>query len=92
VEHNLADFFAIGFQRHSSAHLCEILRVLCGFHAQHKTNRRGTRRYSQRDAENGQAGNRNLIVTYPDEILYEAIDKMMRNDIGRLPTWLQGLA
>jgi hypothetical protein len=33
-----------------------------------------------------------LIVTYPDEILYEAIDKMMRNDIGRLPTWLQGLA
>ena len=26
-----------------------------------------------------------LIVTYPDEILYEAIDKMVRNDIGRLP-------
>ena len=32
-----------------------------------------------------QAGSRNLIVTYPDEILYEAIDKMVRNDIGRLP-------
>lgn len=31
------------------------------------------------------AGSRNLIVTYPDEILYEAIDKMVRNDIGRLP-------
>jgi H+/Cl- antiporter ClcA/CBS domain-containing protein len=31
------------------------------------------------------AGTRNLIVTYPDEILYEAIDKMVRNDIGRLP-------
>ena len=32
-----------------------------------------------------QVGSRNLIVTYPDEILYEAIDKMVRNDIGRLP-------
>lgn len=31
------------------------------------------------------AGSRNLIVTYPDEILYEAIDKMLRNDLGRLP-------
>jgi len=31
------------------------------------------------------AGSRNLIVTYPDEILYEAIEKMVRNDIGRLP-------
>jgi H+/Cl- antiporter ClcA/CBS domain-containing protein len=32
-----------------------------------------------------EAGSRNLIVTYPDEILYEAIEKMLRNDIGRLP-------
>jgi CBS domain-containing protein len=32
-----------------------------------------------------EAGSRNLVVTYPDEILYEAIDKMVRNDIGRLP-------
>ena len=32
-----------------------------------------------------EAGSRNLIVTYPDEILYEAVDKMVRNDIGRLP-------
>lgn len=31
------------------------------------------------------AGSRNLIITYPDEILYEAIEKMVRNDIGRLP-------
>lgn len=31
------------------------------------------------------AGSRNLIVSYPDEILFEAIDKMVRNDIGRLP-------
>ena len=31
------------------------------------------------------AGSRNLIVTHPDEILYEAIEKMIRNDIGRLP-------
>jgi len=32
-----------------------------------------------------EAGSRNLIVTYPDEILYEAIEKMLRNDVGRLP-------
>lgn len=31
------------------------------------------------------AGSRNLIVTYPDEILQEAANKMLRNDIGRLP-------
>ena len=31
------------------------------------------------------AGSRNLIVTHPDEILYEAIEKMICNDIGRLP-------
>jgi len=32
-----------------------------------------------------QAGSGNLIITFPDEILYEAIEKMLRNDIGRLP-------
>ena len=32
-----------------------------------------------------QAGSRNFVVTYRDEILYEAIDKIVRNDIGRLP-------
>jgi chloride channel protein, CIC family len=31
------------------------------------------------------AGSRNLIVTYPDEILQEAVVKMLRSDIGRLP-------
>ncbi|MGE5217532.1 MAG: chloride channel protein [Chloroflexota bacterium] len=31
------------------------------------------------------AGSRDLIVTYPDEILYEAATKMLRNNIGRLP-------
>ena len=31
------------------------------------------------------AGSRNLIVTYPDEILHDAVSKMVRNDIGRLP-------
>ena len=31
------------------------------------------------------AGSRNLIVTYPDEILQDAVTKMLRNDIGRLP-------
>jgi CIC family chloride channel protein len=32
-----------------------------------------------------EAGSRNLIVTYPDEILHDAVSKMVRNDIGRLP-------
>jgi CIC family chloride channel protein len=32
-----------------------------------------------------EAGNANLIVTYPDELLEEAVDKMVRHDIGRLP-------
>jgi CIC family chloride channel protein len=31
------------------------------------------------------AGSRDLIVTFPDELLYEAASKMLRNDIGRLP-------
>lgn len=32
-----------------------------------------------------EAGNRNLIVTYPDELIYEAVAKMLLNHIGRLP-------
>ena len=31
------------------------------------------------------AGSRDLVVTYPDEILSEAATKMLRNNIGRLP-------
>jgi H+/Cl- antiporter ClcA len=31
------------------------------------------------------AGSRRLVVTYPDELLGEAVAKMLRNDIGRLP-------
>jgi CBS domain-containing protein len=31
------------------------------------------------------AGSRDLIVTYPDEVLYQAASKMLRNNIGRLP-------
>jgi CBS domain-containing protein len=31
------------------------------------------------------AASRNLIVTYPDELLHEASSKMLRNNIGRLP-------
>jgi len=31
------------------------------------------------------AGTRNLIVTYPDELLHDAAAKMLRNNIGRLP-------
>src|ERR1043165_5029961 len=31
------------------------------------------------------AGSRNLVVTYPDEILQEAVTKMLRNNIGRHP-------
>lgn len=32
-----------------------------------------------------EAGSRNLIVTYPDEHLRDAVAKMLRNEIGRLP-------
>ena len=32
-----------------------------------------------------EAGTRNVIVTYPDEVLHEASAKMLRNNIGRLP-------
>jgi len=32
-----------------------------------------------------EAGSQNLIVAYPDEILHDAVTKMVRNDIGRLP-------
>lgn len=31
------------------------------------------------------AGSRDLVVSFPDEILFEAATKMLRNDIGRLP-------
>jgi len=31
------------------------------------------------------AGSRNVIVTYPDELLHDASAKMLRNNIGRLP-------
>lgn len=40
---------------------------------------------SDRDLSVLDAGTSNLIVTYPDEILHDAIEKMVRNDIGRLP-------
>jgi H+/Cl- antiporter ClcA/CBS domain-containing protein len=32
-----------------------------------------------------EAGTHNLIIAYPDEILHEAVTRMVRNDIGRLP-------
>lgn len=31
------------------------------------------------------AGSRSLVVTYTDELLYDAVNKMVRHDIGRLP-------
>ena len=31
------------------------------------------------------AGSNKPIVTYPDELLEQAVDKMVRHDIGRLP-------
>ncbi|HXT64462.1 MAG TPA: chloride channel protein [Pyrinomonadaceae bacterium] len=46
---------------------------------------RAIERYDDPNITVIQAGSRSLVVTYPDEILYEAIDKMVRNDIGRLP-------
>ena len=32
-----------------------------------------------------EAGTRDVVVTYPDEVLHEATAKMLRNNIGRLP-------
>src|SRR5579864_5748080 len=32
-----------------------------------------------------EAGTCELVVTYPDEMLHDALTKMLRNDIGRLP-------
>ena len=32
-----------------------------------------------------EAGSKDLVVTYPDEVLNEASEKMLRNNIGRLP-------
>ncbi|GAB1470857.1 chloride channel protein [Chloroflexota bacterium] len=32
-----------------------------------------------------EAGNEELVVTYPDEMLYDAVGKMLRNNVGRLP-------
>jgi H+/Cl- antiporter ClcA/CBS domain-containing protein len=32
-----------------------------------------------------EAGSRNLIFAYPDELLQDAVSKMLRNNIGRLP-------
>jgi CIC family chloride channel protein len=33
----------------------------------------------------GEAGSTNLIVAYPDETLHDAMAKMLRHDIGRMP-------
>jgi CBS domain-containing protein len=33
----------------------------------------------------GDAGSKNLVVTYPDEPLDAALSKMLSRDIGRLP-------
>jgi len=32
-----------------------------------------------------EAGNDEPVVTYPDELLYDAVGKMLHNDVGRLP-------
>jgi CBS domain-containing protein len=32
-----------------------------------------------------QAATKNVLVTYPDEVLHEASAKMLRNNVGRLP-------
>src|SRR5512146_2062659 len=32
-----------------------------------------------------EAGGRNLVVTYPDELLYDAAGRMLRAGIGRMP-------
>ena len=36
------------------------------------------------------AGSQDLVVTFPDELLFEAASKMLRNDVGRLPVVSRG--
>ena len=36
------------------------------------------------------AGSRDVIVAFPDEVLHEATTKMLRNNIGRLPVVMRG--
>ena len=38
-----------------------------------------------RDMSVLEAGSRNLIVTYPDELAHDAVSRMLRHNIGRLP-------
>jgi len=33
----------------------------------------------------GDVCSRDLVVTYPDEVLYEAVERMLQNKVGRLP-------
>ncbi|HEX5608297.1 MAG TPA: chloride channel protein [Candidatus Binatia bacterium] len=40
---------------------------------------------SDNDITVSSAGSHNVIVTYADELLYEAVSKMVHNNIGRLP-------
>jgi chloride channel protein, CIC family len=37
-----------------------------------------------------EAGSRSVVVTYPDEVLHDASEKMLRHDIGRLPVVERG--
>jgi chloride channel protein, CIC family len=37
-----------------------------------------------------EAGNHTLIVTYPDELLHDAMEKMLKHNVGRLPVVERG--
>ena len=37
-----------------------------------------------------EAGSKDLVVAFPDEMISEASDKMLRNEIGRLPVVERG--
>jgi chloride channel protein, CIC family len=38
----------------------------------------------------GDVCTRDLVVTYPDEVLYEAVERMLQNKVGRLPVVERG--
>jgi H+/Cl- antiporter ClcA/CBS domain-containing protein len=46
---------------------------------------RALERHPQRNLSVLEAGTRELIITYPDETLHDAIAKMLKHDLGRLP-------
>ncbi len=51
---------------------------------------RGMEAGNRRERTVLEAGTRNPLVTYPDELLYSAVVRMLRNNVGRMPVVSRG--